>query len=74
MLEVLITDANSGGYEHNRFYFSTLDLWAQKQCPSYLGYDVVDVSDNSLLWDEIASYKFGKEKDVAWFQLKWKTD
>lgn len=72
MTEVLITDEDSGGYEHNKFYFSKIDLWAQQQCPSYTGYTVVDVSDTSGQWDEIAAYSFQDEKDVAWFKLKWR--
>jgi hypothetical protein len=73
MIEVLVTDELSGGFEQNAAYFSSLDSWAQKNCPGYLGYHVQDVSDHSLQWDEIAAYIFKDDQGANWFKLKWQS-
>ena len=72
MNEVLITDSESGGYEFNEAFFAAIDLWATEYCDSYKGYHVQDVSDVSLLWDEIAAYQFEDDKDAILFTLRWK--
>lgn len=72
MVDVLITDERSPDYYQNDEYFASIDSWAQKYCPSYVGYHVQDVSDVSVQWDEIACYQFREEKDANWFMLKWK--
>jgi hypothetical protein len=72
MNEVLITDSESGGYEFNEAYFGAIDRWATENCNSYRGYHVQDVSDFSLLWDEIAAYQFEDDKDAVLFTLRWK--
>ena len=71
MVEVLVSDENSGGYEYNKEYFATIDQWARERCNSYIGYQVQDVSDVSLYWDEIAVYRFTSDIDVVLFKLKW---
>lgn len=71
MIEVLITDSKSGGYDFNASYFINIHLWAEEFCPGYKGYQVQDVSDVSLQWDEIAAYFFEDEKSANWFRLKW---
>lgn len=71
MIEVLITDDKSGGYNNNHNFFKERGEWAQKHCKSFHGYDVQDVSDVSYLWDEIACYRFTNEEDVTLFTLKW---
>jgi hypothetical protein len=68
---ILITDENSNGYEYNQEFFGIRDAWAQENCSSYAGFDVVDVSDNSLQWDEIAEYRFNEDRDAVLFKLKW---
>jgi hypothetical protein len=70
-IEVLITDEESGGFEKNAAYFSSIDQWAREYCSGYKGYNVQDVSDVSLQWDEIAAYFFEDEKSATWFKLKW---
>lgn len=70
-MEVLISDKNSPGYEANHQYFADIDAWAKENCASYQGYHVQDVSDVSLISDEIAGYYFNDEKDIMWFRLKW---
>lgn len=72
MESVLITDEKAGGYHGNTLYFAVIDAWARKHCSSYQGCEVQDVSDVSLMWDEIAEYKFGQEADATLFKLKWK--
>lgn len=72
MIDVLITDEGSTDYYQNDEYFDRLDQWAQKNCASYVGYTVTDVSDHSYHWDEIACYQFREESHANWFKLKWK--
>lgn len=71
-MHVLITDSKSPGYDHNKEYFESIHFWALKNCPSYNGMSIQDVSDVSYEWDEIAEYRFTDEKDVMFFELKWK--
>lgn len=70
-LTVIVNDENSGGYEFNEAYFATIDAWARAHCASYQGYHVQDVQDVSLLWDDLAQYRFGNEQDLVLFRLKW---
>lgn len=72
MVEVLVTDEKSGGYEFNEAYFAEINEWAVEHCLSYTGYHVQDVSDASLFWDEIAAYHFIDEADAMLFRLKWR--
>lgn len=72
MIEVLITDSDSGGYEFNEAFFWAINLWAIENCKSYVGYHVQDVSDVSLQWDEITAYRFDDDADVMLFTLRWK--
>lgn len=39
---------------------------------SLITIDGVDVSDNSIYYDEIYTYYFGNEQDALLFTLKWK--
>lgn len=71
MIEVLINDSKSGGYEKNEAYFASIDSWAKEFCNGYLGYHVQDVSDVSYQWDEIANYMFENDQGANWFKLKW---
>lgn len=73
MIEILVNDSKSGGYEKNSAYFAEIDAWAKEFCSGYLGYHVQDVSDVSLQWDEIAAYMFDDEKGANWFKLKWQS-
>jgi hypothetical protein len=72
MVNVLITDERSGGYNNNSAYFAGIDRWAQDTLGSkYLGYHVQDVSDASYYYDEIACYTFTDEASATWFKLTW---
>lgn len=59
-------------YEQAEAYFSASADWAKKQCSSFIGYNVQDVSDVSLTNDFIASYSFKDPKDAVWFEMKWR--
>lgn len=72
MHSVLINDSGSRGYEFNKYYFDERHQWALNTCKSYQGMSVQDVSDVSLMWDEIAEYRFGTQEDATFFELKWK--
>lgn len=52
--------------------FAQADQWAQEHCQSYRGYEVTDVSDVSLVYDNVASYSFGNEQDALIFMLRWR--
>ena len=74
MVNVLISDRLSAGYEKNAEYFANIDRWAQETlCSKYLGYHVQDVSDVSLIYDEIACYIFVDDASANWFKLKWQS-
>jgi hypothetical protein len=65
MFEVYLSD------EHHKI-FSKADVWAKENCVSYRGVSITDVSDFSLTADEIASYKFDRSTDAAFFTMMWK--
>jgi hypothetical protein len=71
MIEILINDSKSGGFDYNAAYFAEIDAWAKQYCAGYIGYHVQDVSDVSLIWDEIAAFTFSDEQSANWFTLKW---
>lgn len=70
---VFITDERSPDYNANPVYFQKIADWAMVNLPSYVGFNVVDVSDSSLSLDEIAEYWFKSEQDALVFTIKWKT-
>ena len=71
MFKVYVTDGKSKGYDWNYIYFNERHVWAVDNCKSYRGHEVIDVSDTSLQWDQVAEYLFEDEKDVNWFKLRW---
>ncbi len=60
-------------YEEAITYFSDADIWAKKQCQSYIGVHVQDVADVSYVYDQIAAYQFKDPKDAVLFELRWGT-
>jgi len=58
-------------YEQAPKHFLDVSVWAMANCPSYQGVDMMEVSDVSNLYDHIAEYTFGTDKDANWFKLKW---
>ena len=73
MIEVYLNDARMD-YDEAEQYFFDANVWALEYCPSYQGHNVQDVSDVSYVYDNIALYLFGDEKDAVFFQLKWGGD
>ena len=73
MIEIYLTDENHQdlSYEAMRSYFVDAAIWAEKHCASYKKFHIQDVSDVSLVWDQVAEYVFEDERDVMWFKLKW---
>lgn len=73
MMVVYLNDSKME-YEEAENYFAEAAAWASRQCFSYISYDVVDVSDVSYVYDNIAEYRFKDPKDALMFQLKWRTN
>ena len=75
LYRVYVNDSKNT-YSYNRLeqYWLDIDSWARNNCASYVGYDVQDVSDVSLQWDEVGEYRFFDEKDTVLFKLKWGFD
>lgn len=71
MISVYLDDSGIV-YEKAEQHFLDAANWAQEQCTSFLGYNVQDVSDVSLVNDFVAQYNFKSLKDAEWFTLKWK--
>jgi hypothetical protein len=72
-MDVILNDTGMD-YDQSDRYFIEADQWAQKNCTTYIGYTVQDVSDVSYVWDQLACYEFRDEKDVVLFTLRWKNN
>lgn len=71
-IKVYLTDQyHDLDYNRMRLYFIDAAIWATKHCPSYVRFDIQEVSDFSPIWDQIAEYEFTDERDVTWFKLRW---
>ena len=71
MKTVYLNDSNLD-WETTDRYYKDAAAWAKYQCPSFINYDVQDVSDVSYVFDKIALYRFNDPKDAMWFELKWR--
>lgn len=73
MIRVYLTDENHSdlSYEGMRLYLIDAAIWATKHCASYVKFDIQDVSDVSLIWDQVAEYVFTDQRDVTLFKLRW---
>jgi hypothetical protein len=71
MIEVYLTDERFGNYDQARLHFIDASIWALNHCRSFAGFDIQDVSDVSLMWDQVAEYRFTDERDVTFFKLIW---
>ena len=58
-------------YDAAKQRFLDADQWAQSSCSTYKGYRVVDVSDVSCYFDEVAEYCFDSDQDATLFVLRW---
>ena len=52
-------------------YFREATAWARKNCESFITYEVMDVSDFSVIHDLMCEYQFGDDRDAVIFQLRW---
>lgn len=71
-IQVYITDEHYDlSYNRMRLHFIDAAIWATRYCASYRRFDIQDVSDASLVCDQIAMYEFADEKEALMFRLKW---
>ncbi len=72
IIKVYLTDEHHNfDYNRSRLYFIDASIWAAKNCSSFKNFDIQDVSDHSLIYDQIAEYEFTDPRDVLWFKLRW---
>lgn len=71
MIKVLLNDDGLGNYDRARLYFIDASIWALKHCKSFQGYEIIDTTDVSMVWDQIAEYCFKDPRDVTLFKLVW---
>jgi hypothetical protein len=71
MIKVLLTDRGLSNYDQARLYFIDASIWALKNCKSFQGYEIVETSDVSYEWDQIAEYRFTDPRDVTLFKIAW---
>jgi len=72
MTKVVYLNDEKVSYEQAEEHFAEAAVWAKKQCSSFIGYHVQDVSDVSYVYDHVAQYQFKDPKDALLFELKWK--
>lgn len=70
IVTVYLDDRNRA-YDQAYKHFIDAALWAQDNCGSFVAYSIVDVSDHSIMFDQVAEYSFRKESDATFFKLKW---
>jgi hypothetical protein len=70
-IKVYLDDRNQD-YDQAYERFIDAGSWAQDHCESFVSYEVVDVSDHTILYDQVAEYVFRDERDAVAFTLKWK--
>lgn len=70
MIKVLLTDR---GHPWATIYnhYDEAAGWALEHCPSFVGYDPIDVSDVSLEHDVLCEYTFNDARDATAFKLRW---
>jgi hypothetical protein len=70
MIKVILNDSKIP-YANVYAHFSWIAGWAKANCPSYVTYETIDVSDFSVTNDVLAEYTFVDERDATLFRLKW---
>lgn len=70
IVTVYLDDRNQT-YDLAYLRFIDAALWAQDNCGSFVTYSIQDVSDHSIMFDQVAEYSFRKESDAIFFKLKW---
>ncbi len=71
VIKVLLTDQGLKNYDQARLHFIDASIWALYHCKSFQGYEIVETSDVSYEWDQIAEYRFTDKRDVFLFKLRW---
>ena len=71
VITVLLNDERFSNYDQARLHFIDAAIWATKHCKTFIGYEIVDVSDVSVAWAQIAEYRFINPRDVTLFKLVW---
>ena len=71
IVTVYLDDRNLA-YEAAYERFIDAALWAEDHCDSFVTYSIQDVSDHTLLFDQVAEYSFREDRDAVAFSLKWK--
>jgi hypothetical protein len=69
-----VNDMGSPSYDFNHAYFEDMADWAKEHCGSFISFEIADVSDVSLIYDEVAEFCFGNEQDLLMFKLKYPCD
>lgn len=70
IVTVYLDDRNQT-YDLAYLRFIDAALWAQDHCSSFVTYSIQDVSDHSIMFDQVAEYSFREESDATFFKLKW---
>ena len=71
IIKVMLNDEKHGNYDRARLHFIDASIWALYNCKSSQGYEIVETSDTSMVWDQIAEYRFTDPRDVTLFKLAW---
>ena len=73
MAQVVTVYLDDRNQDYDQAYDRFIDagLWAQDHCESFVTYSIQDVSDFTLLFDQVAEYSFRNESDAIFFKLKW---
>lgn len=53
------------------YHFDKATEWAQDNCPSFRGVEVMDISDFSMTNDLLARFEFSDTEDAIMFRLAW---
>jgi hypothetical protein len=72
MEKVMLTDEKFE-YRYAQQIFKERESWAREHCPSFVDMEVVDVSDYTMMYDQIATYSFNDAKDAFWFTTAWQS-
>jgi hypothetical protein len=64
IIQILLCDPDDNGYPAAR--------WARENCPGFVRWDCVDVTDVSYEHDYVAEYIFNNKEDSVFFQMRWR--
>lgn len=71
LITVYLSDQGLLSYDQARWHFIDASIWALYNCKSFQGYEIVETSDVSYEWDQIAEYRFTDPRDVLLFKIRW---